>query len=195
MNKIQISGSIKSVRSVSEKLQIISLDSGKGTFQIKLFNDYGRNLLPKLTEGIRITVNGELTQSRFVAQDGTEVSRTDIIGRRVKLNTEEEVNEITIQGRIVREVENRFTSTGEHNVSRTALGVVDFRDEEHFFTVEGWDEVAQEMLTLEKGQEVLIKGSLRKNVWESKEGELRSQIYINLLNFSLVGVPVAPVEG
>ena len=101
------------------------------------------------------------------------------------------INKVMIVGRLTRDPNLRQTNSGS---PVTDFGLASNRNwkskdgELHrdtvFVDVTAWGTLAE--LTakhLSKGTLVLIEGSLRLDQWESKEGERRSKLYINLDSF------------
>lgn len=107
----------------------------------------------------------------------------------------QDVNEVVLVGRLVRDAELKYTSAGTA-VSKFSIAVNRSRkkgdtweEEAHFFDTVLWGRQAEAVVKyLTKGQQVVIKGELRLNRWTDKEtGQNRSKVEINADTVQLVG--------
>jgi len=110
------------------------------------------------------------------------------------------LNKVFLMGRLTRDPEQRFISSGQSVVN---IGVAinrqfttngEKREESTFVDVEAWGprgEVIQKYLT--KGNPIFIEGRLKFDTWE-KDGEKRSKLKVVLDNFQFIGGPAAQRE-
>lgn len=88
------------------------------------------------------------------------------------------MSEITIAGNLGQAPELRYAKSGKANV-RFSVAVTTGRDETkqtHWFEVKCWDTLAERMAELPKGERVIVKGRMKEDTWESKEGGKRSKL-------------------
>ncbi|PCJ62490.1 MAG: single-stranded DNA-binding protein [Planctomycetota bacterium] len=101
-----------------------------------------------------------------------------------------ELNKVIIIGRLTRDPEKTYTTSG---MAVTKLGIaVDSgfgdRKKTAFVDVTTWNKTAEFVASyFTKGKEMLIEGRLDFDQWESKEGEKRSKLYITADRVSFVG--------
>lgn len=96
------------------------------------------------------------------------------------------LNKVLLIGRLSRNPEVRYLPSGMQVTSFTVAVNRNFKDksgnwqeETYFFDVETFGELAQRLASaINKGDQVLIEGSLRQNKWEDKKGEKRSKVKI-----------------
>ncbi|MGO9910539.1 MAG: single-stranded DNA-binding protein [Acidimicrobiales bacterium] len=96
-------------------------------------------------------------------------------------------NTITVIGNITREVELRFTPSGQ---STASFGLAvnrrwqnrqtqEWEEATSFFDVVCWRELAENAsASLHKGTRVIVTGRLEQRSWETQEGEKRSKVEI-----------------
>ena len=87
------------------------------------------------------------------------------------------MSEITIAGNLGQDPELRFAQSGKANV-RLSVAVTTGREDTkqtHWFEVKCWDTLAERMAELTKGTRVIVKGRMKEDSWESKDGQKRSQ--------------------
>lgn len=202
MKKFLISGVVSSVQLFGEKVTVLQLETGKVKFPVTVFGNYGRALAEKVVDGLRATISGELVQNHFTNAEGKEVSQVQLVADEVMLGTQGEVNSVQLWGRVATEPATTVTKNGnrithfavvDNTVRRTGDG--SYEKEAHFFNVDGWNEVSDQMAQIHKGQKVAITGTLRKNVWQPAEGEVRSEIRVNATSLEVPSLtPVAAAE-
>lgn len=107
----------------------------------------------------------------------------------------QDINEVVIVGRLTREAELRYISSGTAvtkfpiAVNRTRKKGETWEDEGHFFDVTLWGRQAEAVTKyLTKGQQIVVKGSLRQNRWTDRDtGNNRSKVEIHADTVQLVG--------
>lgn len=88
-------------------------------------------------------------------------------------------NVIMVIGRLVAEIELKFTSGGKA-LTEFSLAVGEYKDDVSFFNVTAWDKVAENMDKYTyKGQLLCVMGSLKQNRWKTDDGSNRSKTFIN----------------
>ena len=88
------------------------------------------------------------------------------------------MSEITIAGNLGQEPELRYAQSRKANV-RLSVAVTTGRDDTkqtHWFEVKCWDTLAERMSELSKGTRVIVKGRMKEDNWETKDGEKRSKL-------------------
>lgn len=96
------------------------------------------------------------------------------------------LNKVLLIGRLSRNPEVRYLPSGTQVTSFTIAVNRNFKDksgkwqeETYFFDVETFGDLAGRLgSAINKGDQVLIEGSLRQDRWEDKKGEKRSKIKI-----------------
>src|SRR5215469_476294 len=97
-----------------------------------------------------------------------------------------DLNDVKIAGNLVKEAELRYTPQGTP-VANVSLGVNDTYtvDQEKrqittFVDVQVWGTGAENFAKLvQKGQQILVEGSLRQDLWEDKQtGQNRSKLFV-----------------
>lgn len=85
----------------------------------------------------------------------------------------------TIMGRCARPAEVRYMDSGK-SVAKVRIAVNNGRDEEpHWFTVEAWDQLAQQLADdCDKGTMLKVTGRVVENHWQTKTGEQRVDMII-----------------
>ncbi|MFZ9551037.1 MAG: single-stranded DNA-binding protein [Hylemonella sp.] len=87
--------------------------------------------------------------------------------------------QFTVVGRAARAPEPRFLNGGK-TVAKVRLAVSNGRDaESHWFTVEAWDALAQDLADrCDKGSELKVTGRILVEHYQTKAGEDRSDLVI-----------------
>jgi single-strand DNA-binding protein len=104
-----------------------------------------------------------------------------------------DVNHVTLIGRLTRDAELKYTSTG-FAISNFSLALNRRRkngdqwiDEANFFDVTLYGKSAENLKAyLIKGKQVAIEGELRQDRWE-QDGQQRSKVIISATNVQLLG--------
>ncbi len=93
-------------------------------------------------------------------------------------------NDITLQGRLTRDAEVKYTNTG------TALANIaiasnysykkgdDWTDEVSYFDVVAWGKLAEAQAELKKGTPVIVFGRLKQERWQVQDGATRSRVNV-----------------
>lgn len=107
------------------------------------------------------------------------------------------LNRVFLMGRLTRDPEQRFISSGQAVVSlglainrnyTTANG--EKREETTFVDVEAWGQQGDLIHRyLKKGNPIFVEGRLKFDQWETKEGEKRSKLRVVLDRFQFIGGP------
>jgi len=96
-------------------------------------------------------------------------------------------NTVTIAGNLTRELELRFTPTGQAtatfgiaaNRTWTDRQSQELRESTSFFDVVAWAALAENVATsLAKGTRVVVTGRLDQRSWETAEGDKRSKVEV-----------------
>jgi len=89
-------------------------------------------------------------------------------------------NVVTIIGRLVRDVELKFTSNNKSYVN-FSIAVNGYRDDEtSFFDVVVWEKTAENVAAYTfKGQLLCVMGSLVQKHWKDRDGNKQNKIQIN----------------
>ena len=107
------------------------------------------------------------------------------------------LNRVMLIGRLTRDPEVRFLSSGMQVTSFSVAVNRNFKDkngewreETSFFDIESYGKLAERLgAQLSKGYQVLIEGSLRQDRWESPSGEKRSKVKIVADRIALIAKP------
>jgi len=105
----------------------------------------------------------------------------------------EDINSVTIVGRLTRDAELKYTNTGSA-VTRCSIAVNRARkegdqwvEEANFFDVSLWGRRGESLNQyLQKGTRIAVTGELRQDRWE-QDGQQRSRVFINATNIQLLG--------
>jgi single-strand DNA-binding protein len=106
-----------------------------------------------------------------------------------------DLNSVTIVGRLTRDVELKYSTSGTA-IARLSLGTTQNRkqgdqwvEESHYFTAIMFGRRADALQRyLTKGQQVGIIGTLQQNRWQDKQtGQNRSQVQILIDDIQLLG--------
>jgi single-strand DNA-binding protein len=104
-----------------------------------------------------------------------------------------DVNHVTLIGRLTRDAELKYTSTG-YAISYFSLALNRRRksgdqwiDEANFFEVSLYGKLAEVLKAyLLKGKQIAVEGELRQDRWE-QDGQQRSKVVISATNVQLLG--------
>lgn len=142
---------------------------------------YAEALAEQVKEGDALLVTGELVQERW-EQDGQKRSRLRILGRSAaRINAphvaEDEhgpllvgaTNRVAISGNLVDAPEVREVGRGSL-LGRMTVAAHASKDRVHFVTVKAWEELAEAMRPLKKGDPVYVEGRLRTERWNREDG-------------------------
>lgn len=92
------------------------------------------------------------------------------------------MNNINVIGRIVRDIDLKFLSSGKA-LAKFTVAVDSFNDYTNFFNVQVWGDQAENAAKyVGKGNKVGITGELRQNRWEDDSGNKRDNVVINARN-------------
>lgn len=99
------------------------------------------------------------------------------------------MNAITIKGRLTADPEMRKTSNDVPVVNFTVAVDRSFnREETDFFRCTAWRATAEFVNQyFKKGQEVLLTGEMRCDVWEDEDGEKHSSWTVQVVNVEFCG--------
>ena len=105
----------------------------------------------------------------------------------------EDINHVTLVGRLTRDAELKYTNSG-YPVANFSLANTQRRkrgdewvDEGHFFDCQMFGKRAESLSRyLLKGKQLGIEGQLRQDRWE-QEGRTRSKVLISVNNIQLLG--------
>lgn len=91
------------------------------------------------------------------------------------------INQVILMGRLVRDPEQRTTTTGK-NIASFSIAVdrAGQDDAADFFDVTAWEKLGDLVMQyLAKGRRVLVQGRLRQDSWDDKEtGKKRTRIEV-----------------
>ena len=105
-----------------------------------------------------------------------------------------DINQVTLIGRLTRDAELKHTGGGTAvckfavAVNRSRKNGDQWQDEAHFFDIVVWGrqgEAVHQYLT--KGKQVGVLGELRQNRWQDNSGNNRSKVEIHANNIQLLG--------
>lgn len=104
-----------------------------------------------------------------------------------------DINQIILVGRVTRDAELRYTSTGiaichfSIAVNRRVKRNEQWTDEVSFFDLTLWEKQAQSLQKyLTKGIQIAVQGELRQDRWE-KDGQKLSKVQIYVNSLQLLG--------
>lgn len=105
----------------------------------------------------------------------------------------EDINSVTIVGRLTRDAELKYTNSGSA-VTRLGLAVNRSRkdgdqwvEEASFFDVVSWGRRAEALNQyLQRGTRIAVNGELQQERWE-QDGQTRSRVIIKAQNIQLLG--------
>jgi len=103
-----------------------------------------------------------------------------------------DINKSFLNGRLVRDAELKYTSTGKA-VTKFSIAVSkrrkvgnEWKDEPHFFDLILWGQLAENLQPyLKKGKQVSIVGELSQERWE-QDGQNRSKVSITVQEIQLL---------
>jgi single-strand DNA-binding protein len=104
------------------------------------------------------------------------------------------LNKVLLIGRLTRDPETRYTSSGAAVVN---FGIAvnrrfqdqsgEWRDDTCFINVVAWRKLAERLSNqLGKGSAVLVEGRLQSRSWEAQDGSRRSTIEVNALSVQVL---------
>lgn len=112
-----------------------------------------------------------------------------------------DLNIITIIGRLTRDAELKYTTSGQPickfsiAVNRSVKNGDNWAEEANFFDVTLWGKRGESLKTyLTKGKQIAISGSLKQDRWE-QDGENRSKFQIIAENVQLLGGNSGAAQG
>lgn len=113
------------------------------------------------------------------------------------------INHITISGRLTRDVDLRYTSSGTPVANIGIANDRPYRDsdgnwqnEVNFLQVVAWAKLAERTAEkLEKGSPVIIEGKLQSSKWEDKNGNNRTTVEINAFRIQHLEREFNPQDG
>lgn len=105
-----------------------------------------------------------------------------------------DINTVTIVGRVVKDVEVKYTAKGTAMI-KFALAVNESRNNNgqwvdfgHFFDVVAWGKMAENLgKLLTKGKQIVVEGRLNQERWQAQDGTARSSVSIAANNIQLCG--------
>jgi single-strand DNA-binding protein len=96
------------------------------------------------------------------------------------------MNEIKIEGNLVRDAQIKYTTTGKM-VCSFSIAYNHTKEMASFFDIETWEDIAKKCEQLRKGECVLITGYLKQERWQDKtDGKQRSKIKIVAKEFGII---------
>lgn len=102
------------------------------------------------------------------------------------------INEVIIMGRIANELEPNLV--GENMVLRFNIAV-NIGDEAEFFPIECWNKVALNVMDYgNKGTLILVKGRLKQDRFEGKDGKNKSIIKVKAKYITVLSQPKEVTE-
>ena len=118
-----------------------------------------------------------------------------------------QLNEVRLVGRLTRDPEVRYTPKGQA-VARVDLAVNrryrdtasgEWKDDTTFISCSVWREAAERVRErLKKGSPVYVEGRLKSRNWETKEGQKRTSIEVDIARIQFLekaeGGPAAPAD-
>ena len=104
-----------------------------------------------------------------------------------------DINNVTLVGRLTRDAELRYTNSGMA-ICRISLAInrrkktgEGWSDEPNFFDVVLWGKTGESLNQyLQKGKQVAVQGELRQSRWE-QDGQTRSKVEVHAVNVQLLG--------
>lgn len=102
------------------------------------------------------------------------------------------INQVILMGRLVRDPEQRTTSTGKTIASFSiAVDRGGQDDAADFFNVTAWEKLGELVMQyLSKGRRVLVQGRLRQDSWDDKEsGKKQSRIEVTATDVTFLDGP------
>lgn len=108
------------------------------------------------------------------------------------------INQVILMGRLVRDPEQRTTTSGKSVVSFSiAVDRMGQDDSADFFDVTAWEKLGDLVMQyLSKGRRVLVQGRLRQDSWDDKEtGKKRSRIEVVASDVTFLDGPSDSSEG
>ena len=102
------------------------------------------------------------------------------------------INQVILMGRLVRDPEQRTTTTGKTIASFSiAVDRGGQEDAADFFNVTAWEKLGELVMQyLAKGRRVLVQGRLRQDSWDDKEtGKKRSRVEVVAFDVTFLDGP------
>jgi len=102
------------------------------------------------------------------------------------------INQVILMGRLVRDPEQRTTTTGKTIASFSiAVDRGGQEDQADFFNVTAWEKLGDLVIQyLAKGRRVLVQGRLRQDSWDDKEtGKKQSRIEVTATDVTFLDGP------
>lgn len=100
------------------------------------------------------------------------------------------LNQIMLQGRLVKDPELNYTNNGDAYVSFTVAVDRNYKDKNSgerptdFIDCKAWSRTAETIAQhFMKGAEILLDGELRQNRWTNQQGQKRSRKIVRVNNF------------
>jgi single-strand DNA-binding protein len=106
----------------------------------------------------------------------------------------QDINKVTVTGRLTRDPETRATPSGAKVTSiRIAVNREykvrdDYRKETAYIKCEAWQKLGEYLATTHKGQALLIDGYLQFNEFQGKDGVARSELVLRALHVNKLDV-------
>lgn len=99
------------------------------------------------------------------------------------------MNTAIIMGRLTKDVEVKTTSSNEPVSYANITLAVDYgKDMTDFINVTVWGAQAERLAEYKKkGDQILVQGALRQNVWDDKNGTRHYETYINAVSVEFTG--------
>lgn len=106
----------------------------------------------------------------------------------------EDLNTVSVTGRLTRDLELRYTQNGlaigndAIAVNRRVKKNGNWEEEANFFEISVFGKVAESLKPyMLKGREVAISGQLKQDRWTDKDGKTNSKVFIIVEHIKLIG--------
>lgn len=94
------------------------------------------------------------------------------------------LNQVAFEGRLGKDPESK-TTTGGKNMCKSSLAIYNGKDKPPIWVVlVAWDKMAEILAETKKGDNVVVTGSLRLNIWEGNDGVQKSDLEVDVRGFS-----------
>lgn len=100
------------------------------------------------------------------------------------------INDVQLAGRLTASPDLKYLPSGAA-VSKFSVAINNYykkdgerHEETHFVDVQCWNKMAEGLINLPKGCPVYIKGSLKQESWEGKDGKQFSKLLVNAFTVS-----------
>ena len=99
------------------------------------------------------------------------------------------LNRVTIEGRLTRDPETKFTTSGKRVCSFSVAVNYGTKNEDGtwkndnlagFFDCAAWEDIAEMASAFKKGSPVYVEGWLKQDRWTDADGKARSKVLINV---------------